>query len=71
MAIMALQEAGETFLISLLEQSNLCTLHTKQVTIMPKDIQLARHKGGMSDMGMKKKQTNVTNKRCNKNLKKK
>ena len=42
MVIMALQEAGETFLIGLSEQSNLCALHTKQVTIMPKDIQLAR-----------------------------
>ena len=41
-AMMALQEAGETFLVGLLEQSNLCTLHAKQVTIMLKDIQLAR-----------------------------
>ena len=39
---MALQEAGETFLIGLLEQSNICPLHAKWVTIMPKDIQLAR-----------------------------
>ena len=31
-----------TFLIGLLKQSNLCALHAKQVTIMPKDIQLAR-----------------------------
>ena len=42
-AIMALQEAGETFLVGLLEQSNLCALHTKRVTIMLKDAQLARH----------------------------
>ena len=41
-AMMALQEARETFLIGLLEQSNLCVLHTRRVTIMPKDIQLAR-----------------------------
>ena len=41
-AILALQEAGETFLVGLLEQSNLCTLHAKSVTIMPKDVQLAR-----------------------------
>ena len=39
-AIMALQEVGETFLVGLLEQSNLCVLHTKRVTIMPKDVQL-------------------------------
>ena len=42
MAIMALQEAGETFLIGSLTQSNLYALHAKQVMIMPKDIQLAR-----------------------------
>ena len=42
-AIMALQEASEAYLVSLLEDSNLCTIHAKRVTIMPKDIQLARH----------------------------
>ena len=41
-AIMALQEVGETFLVGLLEQSNLCVLHAKRVTIMPKYVQLAR-----------------------------
>ena len=41
-AIMALQEASEAYLVSLLEDSNLCAIHTKRVTIMPKDIQLAR-----------------------------
>ena len=40
-AIMALQEAGEAFLIGLLEQFNLCVVHTKQVTVPTKDIQLA------------------------------
>ena len=42
MAIMDLQEVGEAFLVGLLEQDNLCTIHVKCVTIMPKDIQLAR-----------------------------
>ena len=42
-AIMALQEASEAYLVGLLEDSNLCTIHTKRVTIMPKDIQLACH----------------------------
>ena len=42
-AIMALQEASEAYLVGLLEDSNLCTVHAKRVTIMPKDIQLARH----------------------------
>ena len=41
-AIMALQEATEAYLVGLFEDSNLCAIHTRQVTIMPKDIQLAR-----------------------------
>ena len=41
-AIMALQEASEAYLVGLLEDANLCAVHAKQVTIMPKDIQLAR-----------------------------
>ena len=40
-AIMALQEASEAYLVSLLEDSNLCVVHAKRVTIMPKDIELA------------------------------
>ena len=36
-----LQEAGETFLVGLLEQVNMCAIHAKRVTIMPRDIQLA------------------------------
>ena len=39
--IMALQEALEAYLVGLLKDANLCTVHTKRVTIMPKDIQLA------------------------------
>ena len=41
-AVLALQEAGETFFVGLMEQSNLCAIHAKRITIMPKDIQLAR-----------------------------
>ncbi|KAI8505207.1 hypothetical protein Bbelb_173160 [Branchiostoma belcheri] len=41
-AIMALQEAAEAFLVGLLEDANLCALHAKRVTLMPRDIQLAR-----------------------------
>jgi histone H3 len=41
-AIMALQEAAEAYLVSLFEDTNLCAIHAKRVTIMPKDIQLAR-----------------------------
>ena len=39
---MALQEAAEAFLVCLFEDTNLCAIHAKRVTIMPKDIQLAR-----------------------------
>ena len=46
-AIMALHEAGEVLLVGLLEQANLCGIHTKHVTIMPKDIQLARQIRGV------------------------
>ncbi|KAH7331788.1 hypothetical protein KP509_20G050800 [Ceratopteris richardii] len=42
LALEALQEAAEAFLISMLEDSNLCAIHAKRVTIQPKDIQLAR-----------------------------
>ena len=41
-AIMALQEASESYLVGLFEDTNLCAIHAKRVTIMPKDIQLAR-----------------------------
>ena len=41
-AIICLQEAAEAFLVSLLEDTNLCAIHAKRVTIMPKDVQLAR-----------------------------
>ena len=41
LAVLALQEAGEAFLVGLMEQANLCTIHAKRVTIMPRDIQLA------------------------------
>mmetsp|Transcript_14693 Transcript_14693/g.22935 ORF Transcript_14693/g.22935 Transcript_14693/m.22935 type:complete len:140 (-) Transcript_14693:93-512(-) len=41
-AISALQEASEAYLVGLFEDTNLCAIHAKRVTIMPKDIQLAR-----------------------------
>ena len=42
-AIIYLQEAAEAYLVSLIEDANLCAIHVEQVTIMPKDIQLANH----------------------------
>ncbi len=41
-AILALQEAAEAYLVGLFEDTNLCAIHAKRITIMPKDIQLAR-----------------------------
>ena len=40
-AILALQEASEAYLVGLFEDTNLCAIHAKRVTIMPKDMQLA------------------------------
>ncbi|XP_027521984.1 histone H3-like [Corapipo altera] len=42
LAHQALQEASEAYLVGLFEDTNLCAIHAKRVTIMPKDIQLAR-----------------------------
>ncbi|KAH7447550.1 hypothetical protein KP509_01G111400 [Ceratopteris richardii] len=38
----AFQEEAEAYLVSMFEDSNLCAIHAKRVTIQPKDIQLAR-----------------------------
>ena len=40
--ILALQEAAEAYLVGLFEDTNLCAIHAKRTTIMPKDMQLAR-----------------------------
>eukprot|EP00808_Paulinella_micropora_P009716 g80145.t1 len=48
-SVLALQEATESYLVDFLsvglglfEDTNLCAIHAKRVTIMSKDIQLAR-----------------------------
>ena len=41
-AIMALQEASENYLVGLFEDTNLCAIHARRVTVMPKDVLLAR-----------------------------
>lgn len=41
-AVLALQEAAEAYLVGLFEDTNLCALHAKRVTILPKDMNLAR-----------------------------
>ena len=41
-AMLAMQESLEAQLVNLFEDSLLCCMHGKRVTLMPKDIQLAR-----------------------------
>ena len=41
-AILALQEAAEAYLVGIFQDTNLCAIHAGRVTIMPKDMQLAR-----------------------------
>jgi histone H3 len=41
-ALLAIQEASEAYLSSLFDDTNICALHAKRVTIFPKDMQLAR-----------------------------
>ena len=51
-AIKALQEAAEAYLVNLFEDTNLCAIHAKRVTILPKDMQLARRiRGDRTSMG--------------------
>ena len=41
-AVQAIQEAAEAYLVGLFEDTNLCAIHARRVTIMAKDMQLAR-----------------------------
>jgi len=51
-AILALQEASEAHLVTLFEDTNLCAIHAKRVTIYPKDMMLAqRIRGGYGSGG--------------------
>lgn len=45
-AVIAIQEAAEAYLVGLFQDANLITMHAKRVTMMPKDIQLARRMRG-------------------------
>ena len=46
LSVLALQEALEAYLICMFEDTNLAALHAKRVTIMPRDILLARRLRG-------------------------
>ena len=50
LAVKALQESAKAYLVGLFEDTNLCAIHAKQVTIMPKDIQLARRIRGRKSL---------------------
>ena len=45
-AVAATQEATESYVIGVLSDTNLCALHARRVTIMPRDVQLARRLRG-------------------------
>jgi histone H3 len=47
-AILALQEAAEAYLVALFEDTNLCAIHAGRVTIMSKDMRLARRIRGVA-----------------------
>lgn len=46
MALLALQEASEAYIVGLLEHTNLLAIHAKRSTVMKKDLQLARRVRG-------------------------
>eukprot|EP01115_Flamella_aegyptia_P002188 TRINITY_DN135575_c0_g1_i1.p1 TRINITY_DN135575_c0_g1~~TRINITY_DN135575_c0_g1_i1.p1 ORF type:complete len:137 (+),score=33.76 TRINITY_DN135575_c0_g1_i1:74-484(+) len=41
-AVLALQNSAEHYLVGILQDSNLCALHARRVTVCPKDFHLAR-----------------------------
>ena len=49
-AVGALQDAAEAYLVGLFKDTNLCAIHAKRVTIMPKDIQLAQRIHGRKNL---------------------
>ena len=55
-ALLALQDASEDYHVCLYEDTNLCALHAKRVTIRPKDIILARHIRGETSRSAKRKE---------------
>eukprot|EP01125_Pyxidicula_operculata_P002877 TRINITY_DN1275_c0_g1_i1.p1 TRINITY_DN1275_c0_g1~~TRINITY_DN1275_c0_g1_i1.p1 ORF type:complete len:134 (-),score=18.25 TRINITY_DN1275_c0_g1_i1:122-523(-) len=52
-ALEAIQVAAEAYLVGLFEDAQLCAIHGKRVTIMPKDIHLARRIRGITREGLK------------------
>ncbi|RWS20590.1 histone 3-like protein [Leptotrombidium deliense] len=50
-ALEALQEAAETYLVELFENSNIVAINSKRVTVMPRDMQTVRRIRGLRDEG--------------------
>jgi histone H3/H4 len=48
-ALLAIQEAAEAYMVALFEDTNLCAIHAKRVTVLVKDMQLARRIRGIFD----------------------
>jgi histone H3 len=46
LAVLALHEASEAYMVGMFEDTNLAALHAKHVTIMPRDMLLARRLRG-------------------------
>jgi histone H3 len=49
-ALLALQEATEAYLVGLMEDSQLCAVHAKRITVMPKDMHLAKRIRGEASL---------------------
>ncbi|XP_062343010.1 histone H3-like centromeric protein A [Osmerus eperlanus] len=50
LALQALQEAAEAFLVMLFSDANLCAIHAKRVTLFPRDLQLVRRIRGVESL---------------------
>ena len=51
-AFHAVQEAAEAYIVTLLEEANLCAIHAKRITIQPKDLQLSKRIRGITDISI-------------------
>ena len=51
-ALQAIQEAAEAYIVTLLEEANLCAIHAKRITVQPKDLQLSKRIRGVPDISI-------------------
>jgi len=50
--LQCLQEAAETYLVTMFEAANLCAIHSKRVTVQVKDVKLVKNLAKMNLNGM-------------------